>query len=117
MTTLKWVEKNYDYQDIVDAGPKSEKIHISRSVDIFVDLQQVLDDCEVPAEEVKIDLGYYDSDTTFYKIEDHILTELERFKTGRVILRDKEIERVKKEKRDEKERRELERLKKKFGEK
>lgn len=112
MTTLKWVEENYSYDEILDAGPKTKIIDREAETYDGISLKEIQEQLNVPLENIIISVSY--DYVSIYTKEEVELTELERYKKGRAILRDKEKKRIEKEKAKRKERKELERLKKKF---
>lgn len=126
--TQKYIKDNYSYDQILKAGPKIERRKWSYDIrDTYLsNLLKVLE-CEhpdVPYEHVLLEVEteeytYGDVFATGNAIVwyDHELTELERFKEGLKVLQKREQEKQDRLSQEERDRKELERLKKKLGEK
>ena len=122
MTTLKWVEKNYTYEEILHTGPDTKRVERYATLEDGCTLQDICNELDSTPDKIYIDTvtycgDYDDFGVSIYTSSIENVPELERYKAGRAILRDREKERIRKQKQDEKDRKELERLKKKFGEK
>jgi hypothetical protein len=115
MTTFKWVEDNYSYSEILDKGPKTKKVSDTMNIHSFNNVQEVLDHFpDIDPKNISITCGFYEYGGDFEVEREVPVTELQRYKIGKKILRDEEKRRVVKKTREEKELKELERLKKKY---
>lgn len=118
--TQKYIKDNYSYDEILKAGPKTEKRRRDINLIYYTNLAELLKEIEgmsVSFEDVYFsDVAKYDdSETVAYFHYTHVLTELERFKEGLRILQEREQTKQNKLKQEERDRKELERLKKKLG--
>lgn len=120
--TQKYIKDNYSYDEILKTGPKTEKRRRDINLIYYTNLAELLkeiEDMSVSFEDVYFsDVAKYDdSETVAYFHYTHVLTELERFKEGLRILQEREQTKQNKLNQEERDRKELERLKKKLGEK
>lgn len=118
--TQKYIKDNYSYDEILKTGPKTEKRRRDINLIYYTNLAELLkeiEDMSVSFEDVYFsDVAKYDdSETVAYFHYTHVLTELERFKEGLRILQEREQTKQNKLNQEERDRKELERLKKKLG--
>lgn len=113
MPTLKWIEENYSYDDILEAGPETETVERVIDPFEFANLQMLVD--FLSKENIDLSrVSFRDYESLSY-FETVTLSELSRFKKGRKILQEKENQKTAEKKKEERELRELERLKKKYN--
>lgn len=115
MPTQKQIKQMYSEKEIIAAAPKTEAVEEGSSIFDFGSVAEVLSTFEDFApSEIKIEPNWDNAD--FVVNTTRVLSESERYNKGLRILQQKENQKEAKHKKEERERKEFERLKRKFGE-